>query len=84
MFVKRFYEPSIAQASYLIGCQANGEAIVIDANRDVDQYIKAMPTGSTPSSTKVGRCTMAIACSSATSASTCCTRPGTRRNTCRS
>lgn len=41
MFVKRFFEPSIAQASYLIGCQANGEAIVIDANRDVDQYIQA-------------------------------------------
>ncbi len=41
MFVKRFYEPSIAQASYMIGCQANGEAIVIDANRDVDQYLQA-------------------------------------------
>jgi hydroxyacylglutathione hydrolase len=41
MFVKRFFEPSIAQASYLIGCQANGTAIVIDANRDVDQYIDA-------------------------------------------
>ncbi len=41
MFVKRFFEPSIAQASYMIGCQANGEAIVIDANRDVDQYIRA-------------------------------------------
>lgn len=41
MFVKRFYEPSIAQASYLIGCQTNGTAIVIDANRDVDQYIQA-------------------------------------------
>src|SRR6187431_6595 len=41
MFVKRFYEPSIAQASYLIGCQAKGTAIVIDANRDVDQYIDA-------------------------------------------
>ena len=41
MFVKRFFEPSIAQASYLIGCNANGEAIVIDANRDVDQYIQA-------------------------------------------
>ena len=35
MFVKRFFEPSIAQASYLIGCAAAGEAIVIDANRDV-------------------------------------------------
>lgn len=41
MFVKRFFEPSIAQASYLIGCAATGEAIVIDANRDVDQYIQA-------------------------------------------
>ena len=39
MFVKRFFEPSIAQASYLIGCQKTGEAIVIDANRDVEQYI---------------------------------------------
>ena len=41
MFVKRFFEPSIAQASYLIGCQQTGEAIVIDANRDVEQYIEA-------------------------------------------
>lgn len=39
MFVKRFFESSIAQASYMIGCQSAGEAIVIDANRDVDQYI---------------------------------------------
>lgn len=41
MFVKRFFEPSIAQASYLIGCQQADEAIVIDANRDVEQYIRA-------------------------------------------
>lgn len=41
MFVKRFYEPSIAQASYLIGCVATGESLVVDANRDVDQYIEA-------------------------------------------
>ncbi|HJU43767.1 MAG TPA: rhodanese-like domain-containing protein [Vicinamibacterales bacterium] len=41
MFVKRFYEAPIAQASYLIGCQQTGEAILIDANRDVDQYIAA-------------------------------------------
>ncbi len=39
MFVKRFFEPSLAQASYLIGCQAAGEAIVIDANRDIEQYV---------------------------------------------
>lgn len=41
MFVKRFYEPSIAQASYLIGCQKTGEAVMVDANRDIDQYIEA-------------------------------------------
>ncbi len=41
MFVKRFYEPLVAQASYLIGCIAAGEAIVIDPNRDVEQYIHA-------------------------------------------
>lgn len=41
MFVKRFFEPAVAQASYLIGCQRTGEAMVIDANRDVDQYIAA-------------------------------------------
>ena len=41
MFVKRFFEPMVAQASYLIGCAAAGEAIVIDPNRDVDQYIRA-------------------------------------------
>jgi hydroxyacylglutathione hydrolase len=39
MFVKRFFEPAIAQASYLIGCQASGEALVIDPHRDVDQYL---------------------------------------------
>ena len=39
MFVKRFFEPSLAQASYLIGCQRTGEAIVIDAHRDVAEYI---------------------------------------------
>lgn len=39
MIVSRFYEPTIAQASYLIGCAATGEAIVIDPNRDVERYI---------------------------------------------
>ena len=41
MFVKRFFEPSLAQASYLIGCQQTGEAVVIDANRDVEEYMQA-------------------------------------------
>lgn len=41
MFVKRFFEPAIAQASYMIGCQQSGEAIVIDPNRDAAAYITA-------------------------------------------
>ena len=41
MFVKRFFEPKLAQASYLIGCAEAREAIVIDPNRDADQYIRA-------------------------------------------
>jgi hydroxyacylglutathione hydrolase len=40
MIVKRFYDEKLAQASYLIGCAATGEALVVDANRDVDQYLK--------------------------------------------
>jgi hydroxyacylglutathione hydrolase len=40
MFIKRLFETKLAQASYVIGCQATGEAIVIDPNRDTDQYIK--------------------------------------------
>ena len=41
MLLKRFYDTKLAQASYLVGCQATGEALVIDANRDIDQYIDA-------------------------------------------
>jgi len=41
VIVKRLFEPLIAQNSYLIGCAAAGEAIVIDPNRDVQRYIDA-------------------------------------------
>ena len=41
MVVHRFFEPAIAQASYLIGCAATGEAIVIDPNRDIAPYLTA-------------------------------------------
>jgi len=41
MFVKRFFEPGLAQASYMLGCTAAREAIVIDPNRDAAQYIEA-------------------------------------------
>ncbi len=41
MIFRRLYDQGLAQASYLIGCEATGEAVVIDANRDVAQYIAA-------------------------------------------
>lgn len=41
MIVKRFYDEKLAQASYLVGCAATGEAVVVDANRDVGQYVDA-------------------------------------------
>src|SRR5687768_16915847 len=41
MFFQRFYDHSLAQASYLVGCQRTGEALVVDPNRDVAQYVEA-------------------------------------------
>jgi len=41
MYFQRFYDAKLAQASYLIGCQRTGEAIVVDPNRDVQQYVDA-------------------------------------------
>ncbi len=41
MLLKRFFHEGLAQASYLIGCQQTGEALIVDANRDVTQYIDA-------------------------------------------
>ena len=41
MLLKRFYDAGLAQASYLLGCQAAGEAIVVDPNRDIEQYVRA-------------------------------------------
>ena len=41
MLLKRFYDEKLAQASWLVGCAATGEALVVDPNRDVEQYIRA-------------------------------------------
>ncbi len=41
MILKRFYDEALAQASYLVGCQATGEAIVVDPLRAVEPYIEA-------------------------------------------
>ena len=40
MLLERIYDDDLAQAGYLIGCQATGEAIVIDARRDIAGYLK--------------------------------------------
>lgn len=41
MLLKRFFDEALAQASYLVGSETTGEAIVIDPNRDIDQYLGA-------------------------------------------
>lgn len=38
MFLKQIYDSGLAQAAYLVGCQATGEAIVIDPERDIERY----------------------------------------------
>ncbi|WP_134772632.1 MBL fold metallo-hydrolase [Ornithinimicrobium flavum] len=39
MLLERIYDQDLAQASYVIGCQARGEAIVVDARRDIQPYL---------------------------------------------
>ena len=41
MLLRRFYDPKLAQASYLVGCGSTGEALVVDPNRDIDPYLQA-------------------------------------------
>ncbi|KPK62597.1 MAG: Zn-dependent hydrolase [Gemmatimonas sp. SG8_38_2] len=41
MNLERFFDRKLAQASYLVGCGTTGEALVVDPNRDVEQYVKA-------------------------------------------
>ncbi|MBG6192480.1 glyoxylase-like metal-dependent hydrolase (beta-lactamase superfamily II) [Arthrobacter sp. CAN_A212] len=38
MLLQRIYDEDLAQASYFIGCQAKGEAVVVDARRDIAPY----------------------------------------------
>lgn len=40
MFFQHVYDKSLAQASYVIGCQKAGVALVIDPKRDVDTYLE--------------------------------------------
>ncbi len=41
MLLRRFYDTRLAQASYLVGCQSTGQALVVDPNRDSEQYLTA-------------------------------------------
>lgn len=40
MYFQHVYDKSLAQASYFIGCQKAGVALVIDPKRDVDTYLE--------------------------------------------
>lgn len=39
MILKQFYLPCLAHASYLIGDEESGVAVVVDPQRDVEQYV---------------------------------------------
>lgn len=41
MLLRYFYDSKLAHASYMVGCQATGEAIVIDPGRDIEPYLAA-------------------------------------------
>ena len=41
MLFKRFYDENLAQASYMIVCEKTRDAIIIDPNIDVQQYVRA-------------------------------------------
>jgi hydroxyacylglutathione hydrolase len=40
MYFQHVYDNSLAQASYFIGCQKAGVALVVDPKRDVDTYLE--------------------------------------------
>lgn len=41
MLLRYFFDRALAQASYLIGSQATGEALVVDPSRDITGYVAA-------------------------------------------
>lgn len=40
MLLRYFYDDKIAHASYMVGCQATGEAIIVDPARDIEPYLQ--------------------------------------------
>jgi len=39
MLLRQIFDQALAQYAYLIGCQASGEALLIDPERDIQRYI---------------------------------------------
>ncbi len=40
MLLRYFYDEALAHASYLVGCQKTGEAVLIDPDRNIGQYLE--------------------------------------------
>ncbi len=40
MLLRYFYDDKLAHASYMVGCQRTGEAIVVDPSRDITKYLE--------------------------------------------
>lgn len=40
MLLRYFYDDKLAHASYVVGCQATGEAVVVDPMRDINPYVE--------------------------------------------
>lgn len=40
MLFRQIFDPQLAQYAYLVGCQATGEALLIDPERDADRYLR--------------------------------------------
>lgn len=41
MLLRYFYDKRLAQASYMVGCSATGEAMIVDPARDITPYLQA-------------------------------------------
>jgi hydroxyacylglutathione hydrolase len=40
LIFRRLFDPRLAQASYLIGCQTTRQGVVVDPNRNVERYLQ--------------------------------------------
>lgn len=40
MLLHRFYDHGLSQASYLLGSERTGEALIVDPNRDISEYLE--------------------------------------------